>query len=187
MPIADITDKILADAAKKGVDITNTAKDEAGKIKEGLEKSKKEMRENSEKILKKTLSENERRVTSAAEQEVKLLIAAKKRNVIDEVFNLALQKLLSLSGAEYKGLLKKTLKQTTGIDDGEILAPEERVGVIKEVIKELGLKNTVIPTDKFKGGVLIIGKDYEYNLTFENILANKKSSFEAEVAKLLFL
>ena len=186
MPIADIEDKILKDAIKKAGCIVDEAKNEARKINSEAEDLKKEILKEGADSLKKIIAENEKRVVSAANQEVQLLIAKNKRKMLDEVFDTALQKLLSLSDAEYKKMLKKILEKTVGITDEKIFAPKEKVSVTEEVLKEMGLKNAVIPTSKFGGGIIAVGKNHEYNLTFENILADKKNSLEASVAKILF-
>jgi V/A-type H+-transporting ATPase subunit E len=186
MPIADITDKILEDAKKEAEHIVSAAKEKASEIEKRLEGEKKDMAEENEKNIQKTLLENERRVISAANQEAKLQIDNAKRNKINEVFKTALENILSLPDKEYKTLLKGLLKNIQSGVEGEIFAPKEKVTVTKETLKEAGLKNTVTPTDKFKGGIIIAREDFEYNLTFENILADKKNSLEVEVAKLLF-
>ena len=186
MPITNITDKIIADAAKKAEHVVDGAQVKAQKIEKRLGALKKEIAEENRKGLEKALSENERRVVSAANQEVKLQRDNAKRDEINEVFDIALKDILSLPDKEYKTLLKGFLANVPDGTEGEVFAPKEKVAVTKEALKEVGLRNTVTPTDKFKGGITIIEKDYEYNLTFENVLADKKTSLEVEVAKILF-
>ncbi len=187
MPITDITDKIIADATKEAEHIIDGAQVEAQKTEKRLVVSKKEITEENKKVLEKALSENKRRVVSAANQEVKMQIDNVKRSAINEVFEIALKDTLSLSDKEYKALLKSFLVNIPSETKGEVFAPKEKVAITKETLKESNLTNTVTPTDKFKGGIIIVEKDFEYNLTFENILADKKKFLEVEIAKLLFI
>ena len=186
MPISDITDKIIEDAKKEAGYIIDAAKVKADEIEKRIERKKKDVIKESESNLQKTILENKRRVVSAANQEVKLRVDNTKREKVDEVFDTALKNILSLPDEEYKTLLKGLLKNIPKDVEGEVFAPKEKVAITKEALKAAGLKNIVTPTDKFKGGIVITGKDFEYNLTFENILADKKNSLEVEVAKILF-
>jgi len=109
-----------------------------------------------------------------------------KRNLVDETFNEALLILFSLSEKDYGIILKKLLTPPPKDISSKIITPKEKIGVTKKILNELHIKNSIISTDKFKGGVIITGDNFEYNLTFENLIANKKKSLEVNVAKILF-
>lgn len=188
MPITDITNKILSDATTEAEHIIAGAKQEAQEIKKQLELQKKEITNKQKKETEKNLLENERRVTSAAYQEVKMQTDKAKRAAIDETFDDTLLALFTLSTEDYEIILKKMLallpKNISG--EVEVITPKEKEKITKKILKELQIKNTITPTDKFNGGVVIIGDKFKYNLTFENILSDKKKLLEVDVAKMLF-
>lgn len=186
MPIADITNKITEDALKEAENIAAGGELKSKEIKEATEKLKSEIAETQKNVLEKNLSENERRVVSAANQEVKLKIDKSKREAVDETFSMALSRLLSLSDDEYETLLVKLIGSLDKNMDGEVAAPKERVGITKKILKKLKMGYPVKSTDKFKGGIIFTGDNFEYNFTFENILRDKKGSLEAELSNLLF-
>lgn len=186
MPIADITKKILDDASKEAAAIVNEAKDKAKNILETLETEKEILKKKNEEAVKKTLEENERRIISAAEQEVKMRINNYKRNLIDEVFNTALNKITKLPEKDYASFLKKILSTVPKNKTGKIFIPKERAGITKKILTECGFENKTVLTDKFSAGIIIENDTFEYNLTFKNILADKKNALEVDVAKLLF-
>lgn len=186
MSITDITDKIITDAVKEAGHIISGAEQKVREIEKQLELSKKETADKQKEEVKKNLLENEKRITSAAYQEVKLQTDKAKRESVDETFNDTLLALFSLSDENY-GVILKNLLISLHVDiSGKIIAPKEKLKITKKILGELQIKNPITSTGEFKGGVIIIGDNFEYNLTFENLLAAKKSSLEVGVAKILF-
>jgi len=186
MAITDITNKIFTDAVKEAECVIADAEQKVQEIKKHLELSKKEITDKQKEESKRNLLENEKKITSAAYQEIKLQIDNAKRNSVDETFNEALLTLLSLPDEDYEIILKKLLMSLHKDISGKIITPKEKIKVTKKILEELHIKNPIISTDKFKGGVVIIGDNFEYNLTFENLLASKKKLLEVDVAKILF-
>ncbi len=186
MAITDITDKILIDAAKEAEHVIAGAKQKAQEIEKQMKLSKKEAVDKQKKEVEKNLLENEKRITSVAYQEVKLQTNNAKRKSINETFDDALLALFSLSDEEYGVVLKNLLASLHKDVSGKIIAPKEKIKVTKKILEELHIKNPITSTDEFKGGVVIVGDNFEYNLTFENLLATKKNSLEVDVAKILF-
>jgi len=186
MPITDITDKIITDAVKEAEHIISGAEQKVREIEKQLELSKKDIIDMQKKEVERNLLENERRITSVAYQEVKLQTDKAKRMAVNETFDDALLELLSLSDENYGVILKNLLTSLHKDVSGKITAPKERTKITKKILEKLQIKTPITPTDEFKGGIVITGDNFEYNLTFENLLANKKSSLEVDVAKILF-
>ncbi len=186
MPIADITNKILADASKKAEGILKDAEIKVFEISNAT----KILKENTEKdYIKKTesmLVENERRVVSVAKQEVKLIIDTEKRKAVDTMFEDALKQLLSLSGKEYEEIILSLMNEIPKNTDGKIITPKEKEEETENALKKVGLKYSIKTTNKFKGGFIFWGENFESNFVFEEIIKNKKSFLEVEVAHLLF-
>ena len=186
MSITDITNKILDDASKEAELVIKNAEAKASEISNTTKTLKENIKKEYSRQLEKTLKENERRITSAAEQEVKLKIDNAKRTAVDNVFKTALSQLLSLKDEEYEDVVLSLFKKLPKETDGKIIAPRERIDATENALKKAGLKYKVETTTKIKGGFIFLGENFESSFVFEEMLRNKKSALEVEVARILF-
>ncbi len=186
MPIVDITNKILADASKEAESIIKNAETKVSEILDTTEtiaeNTKKEYTQRTDKVL----AENEKRIISVAEQEVKLEIDRAKRTAVDTVFENTLKQLLSLPSKEYEEMILSLLNELPENANGKIVAPKERKKETENALKKANLKYDIETTNEFKGGFIFLGENFESNFVFEEILRNKKSALEIEVAHILF-
>ncbi len=186
MSITDITNKIITDASEKSANIIKAAEITAKEISSKTEVLKKNIEnEYSQKTIH-TLKENEKKIISAAEQEVKLHIDKEKRFAVDTIFKNALKKISSLSDEEYEKIILSLFKNIPNNTNGKIIIPEEKELVTKKAIRKIGFNYEIETTNNFKYGFIFSEKNTESNFSFEDILKNKKSILEVEVARILF-
>jgi len=186
MSITDITKKIIEDAENEAVCIVNGGKEEVEKILSSQKSIKSELEEKHIKDTDALARDNQKRVQSAAQREVKINIEKAKRNSIDKVYADALDKLINLSEKEYKDVLKSLLKDIPKEAKGSIYFPKKREEETKNVLRDMGFKNELLVNNDFSGGIIFLGDDFEYNLTFEHVLESKKEKIEIELASILF-
>lgn len=185
MALTDITRKIKDDAAHEARKITDTAEKKAAEISASTEEIAEGIRNEYGKELAKVLAENERRVISTAKQEVKHNTDQAKRELLDRVFEDALGA-IALDEKKH-GILAERLMTTLPQDiSGTIYAPKAYVTQITTLVKKHGLALSVEPSSDFTGGFIIHGKDFEYNFTFEKLIADKKEELEIETSAILF-
>ena len=65
-------------------------------------------------------------------------------------------------------------------------APESRLSETKAACKSAGLTAEVVADAGIEGGVRILGKGFEYDLTFGKLIENKRDNLEIDVANILF-
>ncbi len=186
MPIVDITNKILADASEEAGSIIKNTETKVSELSDATKILKENTKKESVQKTNRILEENERRIVSAAEQEVKLKADNAKRTAVDIVFENTLKQLLSLPSKEYEEVILSLLNELPENTNGEIIAPKERKIETESALKKAKLKYEVEATNKFKGGFILLGENFESNFVFEEILRNKKSALEVEVARILF-
>ncbi len=186
MSISDITNKIIQDATKEADSILKEAENDVVKIEKELNERKKELKNEHEKEMESLARDNEKRVKSVAKREVKINIERVKREEVNKAYDLALQNMISFSENEYKDFLKKILSKIPSETKGVFYCPKNREKETKDVMIDLGFKNKLSLSDDFAGGIIVLGDDFEYNFTFEQILKEKRGLIEAEVAKILF-
>jgi len=186
MALADITEKILIDAQKRADDILADAGHKAEEIHENTENLKHELAKEGEASLEKTLTENEKRVTSAALQETKLELERTKREMVDEVFSSALKHLCSLADKEYESFLVSLMEKIPKHISGVITAASGKISITEKAVKSAGIDARVKEEGGFEGGFLFTGEKFEYNATFERIVEDTKGELEIEVARILF-
>ena len=50
----------------------------------------------------------------------------------------------------------------------------------------LGIKAKITPSTKIKGGCILVGKDFEFDLSIEHLFKKERIASEIDIAKVLF-
>ena len=172
--------------------------DEVTKIvKEGQEKAnalqadyEKKLHDKKEEILKNLKATADRKVSQASFQvqsQVSGKILTKKREVIDEVFKQALDKLSSLNDAATKKILVNLIKALPKIEEGEIVPAKGVESAVKAAASEAGTKYKVSSdTTKGKGGFVFKSDGLIIDNTWEQIVDRQQDLLETDIANILF-
>ena len=195
--IENITGRIQADAQAEIDRIQDDARREAEKISAGY--AARADRECADLLSRGEKSAQERgsRLVSAAEMESRKMTLAAKQEVLDQAFDLALQKLLSLPQADYAALLAKLAASAARSGQEQIiLNPEDRKKVGEQVISQanqLLSKAGLAPklslseqTRPIQGGLLLSDGAVEVNCALETLVRLSRTEATGEVSKLLF-
>lgn len=184
-----ILNKILEDASNTANDILSTAKAQSEQLLSDATAWANQYHAENLKALEKEKKEIVERKLTVAELDVRKLTLQAKQSLIDDVFDIAIDKLCSLGKTYYKKLVVALLEQNAEKDDEIILSCD---GVLneedlsnEEIVKKFSLKFSSVK-GVFKGGIKLLGKVSDKDLTFKSLIESIKEEKTSEVAKLLF-
>ncbi len=186
-----IIDKILSDATHDAGEMLSEALKKAEALVAAKQAEADAEYDLSVEEARKAGEEVVRRRLTVADLEVKKLLLSAKKQAVDEAFEESLKKLLALPKEEYAALVGSMI--ASAADDGDVVVISENdknvltKAVFDKISAKIGKKLTLSDTfGNFKGGVMLLGKGVDKNLTFESELALLRDEVEPEVAKIMF-
>ncbi|MBR2341108.1 MAG: hypothetical protein IKA72_01695 [Clostridia bacterium] len=188
MATQNIVKKILSDAQIEAQGIISNAEKRRDEILSkanvvALERQL-QAQTNAEGYAKSTL---EKRLADARLESSKIMLK-EKRKVVDSVYALALQRLLSLEKEDclalYSALLEKYAEPNDEVFLAKNFAYEQEFRVLP-VIEKRGLTVSKDRID-IEGGMRLVGKLADKELSFTALLAADKERNQAELARKLF-
>lgn len=184
MSITDIKDKIVSEGEEQKREIKENFEQKIQKIQKDFSIDAKKLREGFEKELLKSLEENKRKFLSLANREEKIKQENLKREILDEVISEALTKLDKVSDENFEEFALKIFEVIPSGLKGDVVVSSDKSHAVKKAMKghHLSLKED----NSLSGGFVIVGDDFRYDFTFENLLRSRKSDFELELSKILF-
>lgn len=184
-----IIKRVINDAAEKAREKENAANERAGKTVFEAKTQAEEYVKSRIPAVEKEASEIVARRKTVALLESRKIMLAKKREAIDAVFKSVAEKLLTLDSERYKNFVEKLILENAEIGDEIVLASrgllDKKTIEQMDVVKRLSLKIS----DKkggFSGGVLLIGKTSDKDLSFEAIVKAAQEDLSSKAAELLF-
>ena len=186
-----IIDKILSDAKHDAGEMLSEALKKAEALVAAKQAEADAEYDLSVEEARKAGEEVVRRRLTVADLEVKKLLLSAKKQAVDEAFEESLKKLLALPKEEYTALVGSMI--ASAADDGDVVVISENDKTVltkaffDKISAKIGKKLTLSDTfGNFKGGVMLLGKGVDKNLTFESELALLRDEVEPEVAKIMF-
>lgn len=186
-----IIDKILSDATHDAGEMLSEALKKAEALVAAKQSEADAEYDLSVEEARKAGEEVVRRRLTVADLEVKKLLLSAKKQAVDEAFEESLKKLLALPKEEYTALVGSMI--ASAADDGDVVVISENdknvltKAVFDKISAKIGKKLTLSDTfGNFRGGVMLLGKGVDKNLTFESELALLRDEVEPEVAKIMF-
>lgn len=192
MSIENITQKILGEANSIAEVSLKNAENRSSEI---ISQAKQKADEIINELAKKAKIEAEvlrnRKVSAGELQERKMILGA-KQDAIKKSFDVALEKLSSMSEENYIKFLVNEILDNTNCE-GEIILNEldkAKIGqkLVDTVNDKLNKKNVVLSnkTVQTRGGFILKNGDIEVNSTFEALLGSIREGLTFEVANVLF-
>ncbi len=130
-----------------------------------------------------------KRKTTVASLEVKKLVLQAKKQVVDKAFDEA-AKLIKSDEKAYKNLIERMLSFVEDGDEIVLSEFDEKLvsdEFVEKTVNKLGKKATISEKrGSFKGGIKLVGKNTDKNLTLEAELAEFRREEESVVAQILF-
>ena len=188
MSTQSIIDKIKSDSQTEAERIVAIAEEKAaGIIASANEKALQIRKEAEENVAMQTQSIREKKAASDRLESAKILLA-QKRETLRCVYKMALDELLSLSKEETLRIAATLIERYA--EDGDELYFAENFKYADEVrilpvIEKRGL--TVSKTRlQLDGGMRLVGKTADKDLSYGALLNADKERYQAEIAKQLF-
>lgn len=186
-----IIDKILSDATHDAGEMLSEALKKAEALVAAKQAEADAEYDLSVEEARKAGEEVVRRRLTVADLEVKKLLLSAKKQAVDEAFEESLKKLFALPKEEYTALVESMI--ASAADDGDVVVISENdknvltKAFFDKISAKIGKKLTLSDTfGNFRGGVMLLGKGVDKNLTFESELALLRDEVEPEVAKIMF-
>jgi len=187
MALSDITQKILDDARKDAEITLENAKDRVAQIKGETEKKLKELQVQQDEKLQHIKDQTKQERVSLYKQRIKNLIDKKKRGLLDGVFADALKALHKKTDAEVKEFVQKALSMLpSDLKDVHVFVNAQQATILKPVVEKFFPDAVIKTANDIQGGCIVRAEEYEYDLTFEAILEDKRKDLEVEVARMMF-
>ncbi|MCD6507639.1 V-type ATP synthase subunit E [Candidatus Poribacteria bacterium] len=197
MALEDILRKIEEDARREADKILSEARARAEEILHSAEQEAERIRENLLEEARREAQTHKSRLISMAQLDMRKEILQEKQNLIDQVFQIALERLLRMEDEEYRELIREMLKQVVEHGDEEIILCERdksRIsqGFIQTLNKELesegkpGKLTIAEETGDFSGGFILRRGKIELNNSFDALLQAAKDEMRSELSQILF-
>jgi V/A-type H+-transporting ATPase subunit E len=192
-----IKEKILQDSQAKADLIIDDAKKQAQEI---IEKANAKAVLRAEEIHKKATAEAAEKLkinNSMLELEMRKEMLSTKQQLIEEVFQTALDSLSKMESNEYEATLLKLIIDAVESGDEEILLssqdknrlPADFIGKLNQALVQAGKKGNLKISDETRsimGGFVLKAEGVELNYSFEALLRMYRDEIEPEVAAILF-
>ncbi len=185
-----IIDKILSDARIKADAIIGEANEKADSIIAQAAEVCKAYIYNSKSETDAKALDIETRSKTVAELDAKKLQLAAKTQIINMVFDRALDKLRNLDTERYRALVFAMLENAVDGDTVVISQREKDIvtkDALNEFAKQRGIKLKLADEfGNFDGGIVIKSRGVDKNFTFEVEIQLLKEELETQVAKEMF-
>ena len=182
MALENIINRIIGDAEKKAQSFIDSQQEKADEITIEADKKIEAYRNKGEDKASNTAKSMNDVADVIVELEISKIELHKKRELIDKIFELALEKILKLPKAEYKKIILKNLDD---LRDGDviILSEKEKGILLKKDIDEIALSSEC---NNNIAGIIIDRKSTVLDFNIKTELENLKKEMESEILKGLY-
>jgi len=188
MSLLGITEKIKAEVEVEISAIKAESHKKCSEIAGETTRQKADMDSAFQTALEKQKSHRQAVVYSLEKQRASMALQSTKRRLLDEVYDQSFANLLALPASEYVDMLTAKYESVVPKDAKvtSIVAPEARLKETEAIAKALGWTAKVEADAKLKGGCVVKGKDFEFDLSLERLFKEERSVSEIETANILF-
>jgi V/A-type H+-transporting ATPase subunit E len=197
MPVRVITDKIIGDAQTEADRIIRQAEAEIAETKKEVQVEVEVIEAQATKQAVLQAEEEKERLISTAEMGLKQEFLREKQTLLDETFQRARDRVLTMRLEQYKELMGGLLIAAAGSGDEEVVVAEsDKDRITAELLEKVNQKlrtggkkgklrlsaeNRDIP-----GGFVLRKGRKEINCSLQTIFATARMELESEVAAILF-
>lgn len=197
MSIESLVDRIIGDTKKASAEIEQRAREEARVWEEEAEREAQRIAEAARQRADRMAGDQKQRMIAMAELEHRKEVLRVKQEVIEEAFNRAIKKILSLDTARYGDFLIDLILRADPQGDEEILLNERdrgrfRNGWVRRLNQRLernrkkGKMRICDETRSIQGGAVLRKGRKETNCSLESMILSRRTGLEGKVAGILF-
>ena len=184
-----IINRIIEDANKKAKVILAEATNDANEKISEANAWADEYKNAQTKAINKEAEDIVTRRMTVAELDVRKISIGKKQELVSKVFDSVLEKLINCDKKTYLSLVEKLLNENAEEEDGVVLSNDgvlSETDVIKLDVFNKKKLSVIKERGDFKGGVMLVGKVCDKNLSFEGLISEKKDYYVSQIAETLF-
>lgn len=188
MSIQNIVDKILSDAQAEADATLAAAESQAAKLLgQAASEAEQQRRDTEREVAEKTQSVLEKRAADARLESAKIHLQ-EKRKAVDAVYALALQSLVALSKEDALRLATTLLEKYAEEGDELFFAENFKYADEVSILPVVKTRKLVVAKERLPidGGMKLVGRVSDKDLSFGALLATDKDAHQAELAKRLF-
>jgi V/A-type H+/Na+-transporting ATPase subunit E len=180
MGLEVVVKDVLARGEEEANRIRQDGRDEANAIIAGAEKTSRQIREEKREQTTEQIERRKNREISSANLKVKRAILNVKKDLLDRVYDEAMENLASLPESERENIIKKLLESQT--DSTRIFSNKNDESLVKR-ISSLEYGGTI----PCSGGVMLENEDGTVlrDLTFDSILKNVRDRSLKQLLQIL--
>lgn len=190
-----VTDKIMADAKAEADKIKGEAREKQNAEQAKLDEQLAEYQKQTETLAHKAGEDEKSHGLSAARMDIAKQLLAEKRNILDQVFAEAHERLRKLSEEDYRRLMTNLMRQAVETGEEEVIIDknESRIdqSFIDGVNQQLASDNKgnlklASQREDLGGGFVLRRGKIRNNASFAVLLDQARKELEIELAKELF-
>jgi len=188
MALQDIIQKIQKDLEKDLAKIEKEEKEELREIDKEFVQSKKDLEKKKEKRVKEKAKGIEQKMATLLSMESRSKLLKEKIDLIEKVFQKAIDELCKFPDGEYKKVLAVLMKKLPE-GEGEIVSVSGREKITEEALREAGKSGYTLgkASSAIKGGFIMKTGKIEIDNSFTTLVNQiLKDEVETEVAGVLF-
>jgi V/A-type H+/Na+-transporting ATPase subunit E len=194
MALAELKQKIIADAEVQGKKITDEANAEAEKIivkaREDLAKLTKQVEKDGDQLA----NERYQNIVTLAKVSGRNKVLAVRQNMVDTVFSKVLDRMKNLSDDKFREFAKNVLSKYPPQEDIKLMVGKKNKSLIggkfvDELNQSLKAPGKFVLTDadrEFDYGFYLVTNWMEIDLTYNGILRTIREEMEMDVIETLF-
>jgi V/A-type H+/Na+-transporting ATPase subunit E len=194
MALAELKQKIKADAEAQGQKIISEAKDEAEKIIKKAHEDLAQLTKQVEKDGDQLANEKHQNIVTLARVSGRNKVLAVRQNMVDTVFSQVHDKMKKLSDTEFKEFADSLLSQYPPQEDTKLMVGRQNSKLIDkkfvdDLNKKLDAPGKFILTEAdrdFDYGFYLVTNWVEIDLTYNGILRTIREEMEMDVIETLF-
>jgi len=189
-----IRQKILEEAEGEAGRIIKEAEERAAALRQEAEKIAKARFEEEIENEKKTLALEEERIISEYRATTSAEVLRLKNQLIDEVFDRAIERILKLEDKKYLEIIAHYLSKNLcpGVDT-LIISQRDQQKISRQWIETMlkkmqknDLKIKIVTSPEIEGGFILRGEKAEIDCSLRQIIADKKEELTPAISRVLF-
>jgi len=189
-----IRQKILEEAEGEAGRIIKEAEERAAAVRQEAEKIAKARFEEEIENEKKTLALEEERIISEYRATTSAEVLRLKNQLIDEVFDRAIERILKLEDKKYLEIIAHYLSKNLcpGVDT-LIISQRDQQKISRQWIETMlkkmqknDLKIKIVTSPEIEGGFILRGEKAEIDCSLRQIIADKKEELTPAISRVLF-
>lgn len=141
--------------------------------------------------LKAEYNEILRRGEVVANLDAKKILMSAKSKAVDNLFQKTLEQLALLDKKKYLAIIENLLKKYAEDGDIVIISSQDKGKItqkfVDDIAKNMGIKLSLAKDfGSFNGGVILVGKNSDKNLSFDMELLQLREECETQISSMLF-